>query len=126
MATKRKAQNKFKDTKAVKKRDQMRKDDSTSCKKEEGSTKYINWGKKNNENKGETKVMASLKRETFNSECSEDNQNNKRSEFPNLQLNKLIQKKSMLKIQGSISWKIFLFPFFSSERSFSTKKNAIF
>lgn len=120
MAPKRKVQNTIKDAKAVKKRDQTRKDNSTICKQEEDSTKYKNGGKNNNENRVETKVIANLKKETLCPEYSEDNQNTKSSEFPNSQLNKLM-KKIYAQHSGFYKLENLSVPF-SSERSFSTQE----
>ena len=110
MAPKHKAQNPIKDTKADKKRDQKKKENSTFCKEEDRTTKSNSEGKNNIDTKVETKVITSLKRETLFPEYSDENLNSNKAEFPNLQLNKLIQKKSILSLQGAIKWKIYLFP----------------
>ena len=51
-----------------------------------------------------------MKMETLSPYCLDDNKNTKKEELANLELNKLLQKKSKLSFYGSTSWKTFIFP----------------
>ena len=51
-----------------------------------------------------------MKMETLSPYCLDGNKNTKKEELANLELNKLLQKKSKLSFYGSTSWKTFIFP----------------
>jgi hypothetical protein len=126
MAPKQTAHKRLKDAKPDKKRGQMKKNGTTICKEEDCTTEKTVAGKNQCNNPVQTKDIASLKKETLYSEYSDDIQKTNKAQFSNLQLNKLIQKKSMLSIAGAVSWKIFLFPSLLEQLSIPKKTQQYF
>ena len=108
MVLKRKVQNPPKDAKQVKKGCQG-KMEGTSSFKEDDKTEKISKGESNCSDRDEKKIFSPVKMEALSPELLKENQSNKKPEGPSLELNNLLQKRSKLSLQGSTSWKVFLF-----------------
>ena len=83
---------------------------SNKSKEEDGSTGKQSAGKNIDNNMVEAKKFATIKMENLNPRNSDSIQKTTKLGFTYLQLNQLLQKKSKLSIQGTICWKMFLFP----------------
>ena len=111
MAPKRKSSSSPKDEKVEKKGRKFLKDDCPTSEQGDDGEKMQHEGKivKSNIDDKES-FCSNLKKKTFSPCLLEENQINIKGEYPILELNQLLQKKSRINFQGSISWKIFLFP----------------
>ena len=86
------------------------KTDDSSTEKEDVLVEKYSKGKKTVHNLKQEEKNTSAKFDLASFKILEENQNIKKVELPNLELNKLLKKQSMLGLQGSICWKSFLFP----------------
>jgi hypothetical protein len=110
MAPKRKAQNPLKDGKLVKKCFKMKKEDCTPVNPSEDTVDKKSTGKNDFLNNEQEKDHLSLKKEILSSDLLDENQNTTKTEFPNIELNQLLQKKTKFNYFGTSSWKVYLFP----------------
>ena len=111
MAPKRKVLNSFKNEKPVKKRLQIRDENSLSEVEEDDTKNKLQEGKNFNNALEDKKLYGSAsKKENVSPHLIDENQKSEKGEFPILELNQLLQKKSRINFQGAISWKVFLFP----------------
>ena len=92
MPPKHKAQNPPKDAKLVKKGCQMKIEDSSSYKDNDDITKENSTGKNKGGDREEKNVCSSMKMETSSPDLLDENQNTNKADFPNLELNQLLQK----------------------------------
>src|SRR5687768_10173037 len=106
MAPRHKVQNSLKHAKPSQKNYQTKKTATTVCKEEEGSKGKQTAGKNIDDNSVKSKRITRIKTETLYSGNSDHTQNTTKPEMTYLQLNQLLQKKSMLSIQGTIRWKM--------------------
>lgn len=112
MPPKRKALNCLQDEKIVKKGSQSKMEDSMSWKNKVDATGEKHAGKNVKcDDKEKERDFGGIEMETVLPELLNEKQNINKAECPPiLELNQLIQKKSKIIFQGSISWKVFLFP----------------
>ena len=66
-----------------------------------------------------------MKKEALSPELLDENQNITRADFPNIELNLLLQKKSKFNPFGTTSWKVFLFPSLLNIDSVTKKHNSL-
>ena len=104
----------------------MKVEDSTSWKEADDLRGKNNTGKSNIDDKEEKKGCSNMKLEPVTPELFDENCNTNKTEFPNLELNQLLQQKSKSSFQGSISWKAYLFPSLLRLATDSRKKQQYF
>ena len=119
MAPKRKSKNSPKDVRICK---NMKMEESSSWIDEDDKIEKHSAGKNNNDKFYDKKLCPNLKVESVSPELLDENQMTNKAEFPNLQLNQLLEKRTKLNSLGSISWKTYLFPSILNLTSIFKKK----
>src|SRR5688572_32734108 len=105
---KRKAQNPLKDAKLVKKSPKMKNEEFLPDKESDDIVDKKNSGKNDICIKVEKEDNSNLKKEALSPELLDEDQNITKADFPNIELNQLLQKKSKFNPFGTTSWKVFL------------------
>ena len=109
MPPKRKATSPPSGGKQMKKRNQSEKENHPAVTDDEGIDRPKT-GKIKDCNKNEEKGFMTFKGKIESPELLDEKDKKKDADFPNLELNQLLQQKSRLNMQGSIKWKTFLLP----------------
>ena len=110
MRVKRKVDSLPKDAKQAKKVQQLKDKNSPSLKPDNNNEGKAISGKNTDDDRKKGAVCNTVKNENLSPRLLEDNLVSNKVESPNLELNQLLQKRSMITFQGSVSWKAFLFP----------------
>ena len=108
-----------------KKRNQIKKEDISALTEQEIIEK-IKAGKNENDNKEDEKAYCSFTRIVSPPKLPDKNQDINAVENPIIALNQLLLQKSKLNSQGSLKWKVFLFPSLSNLKSVSRARQQYF
>jgi hypothetical protein len=103
----------------------VKKEDCTPVNPSEDTVDKKSTGKNDFLNNEQEKDHLSLKKEILSSDLLDENQNTTKTEFPNIELNQLLQKKTKFNYFGTSSWKVYLFPSLLNLDSIPKKNNSL-